>query len=252
MAVSAFLLLGSGAAARIASLNLCTDEYLLLLADPQQVVSTSYLSQDPLESSLWKRARRYRGNRGGIEDVVTLKPSLVLTMGGGGRSTALLARRLRIQALDVPYATDLDGVARNLKTVGVAVGHEARAGTWVARLHALRATAPAHARDAIWISGHGDSLAADSLGSQWLRLAGLKQRALPGSRVTLEQLLTSPPDVLIQSNYRAGQMSGGVRWLEHPLVRRAGKLRLSTDGRPWTCLGPLMIPEIERIRREVG
>ena len=252
MAVSAFLLLGSGAAARIASLNLCTDEYLLLLADPQQVVSTSYLSQDTLESSLWKLARRYRGNRGNIEDVVTLKPSLILTMGGGGRSTALLARRLRIQALDLPYATDLDGVVRNLKMVGAAVGHEDRAETWAGKIRALRATAPARARDAIWISGHGDSLAADSLGAQWLSLAGLKQRPLSGSRVTLEQLLTSPPDVLIQSNYRSGQMSGGIRWLEHPIVRHAGKLRVSTDGRPWTCLGPLMIPEIQHIRRAVG
>ena len=38
--------------ARIASLNLCTDEYLLLLARPQEIAGVSFLSQDPLESPL--------------------------------------------------------------------------------------------------------------------------------------------------------------------------------------------------------
>jgi iron complex transport system substrate-binding protein len=44
-------------------------------------------------------------------------------------------------------------------------------------------------------------------------------------------------------------MSSGTQWLENPIVRRAGARQIVTDGRPWTCLGPLMIPEIERLRR---
>ena len=55
MAASALL-----AAASIASLNLCTDEYLLLLAKPQEIVSVSFLSQDPQESSLWRVARGHQ------------------------------------------------------------------------------------------------------------------------------------------------------------------------------------------------
>jgi iron complex transport system substrate-binding protein len=43
-------------------------------------------------------------------------------------------------------------------------------------------------------------------------------------------------------------MSGGARWLDHPVVRRAGARQVVTDGRPWTCMGPAMIPEIERLR----
>src|SRR3569623_2131733 len=87
----AFALLAASLPLRVASLNLCTDEYLLLLAQPERVVSVSYLSQDPQKSALWKWAQHYRGNRGSIEDVLTLRPDLVLTMGGGGRAGALLA-----------------------------------------------------------------------------------------------------------------------------------------------------------------
>jgi iron complex transport system substrate-binding protein len=44
-------------------------------------------------------------------------------------------------------------------------------------------------------------------------------------------------------------MSSGTQWLKNPIVRRAGARQIVTDGRPWTCLGPLMIPEIERLQR---
>lgn len=243
------LLLGASAAARVASLNLCTDEYVLLLARPEQVVSVSYLSRDPAESPLWRAARRYSGNRGSIEDVLTLRPNLVLTMGGGGRSTRLLASRLHMRFLDLQYAVRLSDVERNLRTVATALGDASRAKPWIAKIEALRRSAPRRAMDVIWISGHGDSLAPGSLGSQWLRLAGFDQRPLPGGRATLEGLLTNPPKALIRSNYRAGEMSGGTEWLNHPIVRRAGARQITTDGRPWTCQGPLMIPEIERLRK---
>jgi iron complex transport system substrate-binding protein len=243
------LLLGASAALRAASLNLCTDEYLLLLARPAEIVGVSYLSQDPLESPLWRVARQYKGNRGSIEDVIPLKPTLLLTMGGGGRSTALLAKRLHARALDVPYASSLDDVERNLRLVASALNEKQRAAPWIARIERLRRTAPAKTTDAMWISGHGDTLAPGSLGAEWLRLAGFQQRALPGGRVTLETILTAPPRVLIRSDYRSGQMSGGTRWLDHPIVRHARPRQVTTDGRRWTCMGPLMISEIERLRR---
>lgn len=246
---SALLLLASSGAARVASLNLCTDEYLLLLGEPKQIVSVSYLSQDPHESPLWREARHYPPNRGSIEDVLTANPTMVLTMGNGGRATTLLARRIHLHVIDVPYANDLDGVARNLASIASALGQPAKAHSWIARLNALRASAPKKAIDAIWISGGGWSLGANSMGTQWLRLAGFEQRALQGGRATLETLLAAPPRVLIKSNYRSGQMSGGELWLDNPIVRHSGARQLTTDGRPWTCVGPLMIPEIERLRK---
>ena len=248
MPASAFLLLASGMV-RAASLNLCTDEYLLLLAEPQQIVSISYLSRDPQESALWRQARRYQGNRGSIEDVLPLKPSLLLTMGGGGRATALLARKMNLQVIDLPYAVDFRGIAGNLRLVASALGQPASAARWMARLNDLQAKAPRQAKDTIWISGGGSESFADSLAAKWLRLAGFRQRALPGGRASLEVLLTEPPNILIKSNYRSGQVSGAQRWLDNPIVRHSPSKQLITDGRPWTCVGPLMIPEIERLRK---
>ena len=234
--------------ARVASLNLCTDEYLLLLAQPHEIASVSFLSHDPLESPLWRAARSHHSNRGSIEDVLSRRPDVVLLMGGGGRATRLLAGRLGMRPVELVSPASLADVARNLRTVAAALGEPRRAQPWLHRLDRLQRTRPAAARDALWLSGGGQTLAPGSVGAQWLRLAGLEQRPLPGGRASLETLLLRPPAVLVRSRYRSAQVSRGVRWLDHPVVRQARSRRLTTDGRPWTCMGPLMIAEIERLR----
>jgi iron complex transport system substrate-binding protein len=236
------------AALSVASLNLCTDEYLLLLARPQEIASVSFLSQDPEESPLWKLARGHRPNRGSLEDVLAAKPNVVLTMGGGGRATSLIARRLRMEVVDIPPAISVDDVSANLARVAQALADPSRATVWQWRLARLRATAPTAARDGIWLGSGGSSLSVPSAGSEWLRLAGIRQRALNGDRVSLETLLVHPPSVLVESRYRSGQMSRGAAWLNHPIVRGVKAKRVSSDGRAWTCMGPLLIDEVERLR----
>src|SRR5690349_1429052 len=117
------LLLG----ASIASLNLCTDEYLMLLAKPREIASVTMLSHDPLESPLWREGRRHPSNNGSIENVIPLRPKVVLTMGGGGRATGLIASRMGIRVVDLAPATRLDDVARNVRTVAAALGDKRRA-----------------------------------------------------------------------------------------------------------------------------
>lgn len=238
------------AAASIASLNLCTDEYLLLLAKPQEIASVSFLSQDLQESSLWRLAKPHHPNRGSLEEVLKWHPRTVLTMGGGGRATSLIARRLGIEAVDLRPAASLDDVEYNLRTVAAVLGHSERARPWLARLARLRATVPAKTRDAIWLGGGGQTIGVPSVGADWMRLAGLRQRALTGDRISLETLLVRPPAFLIESRYRSGQVSRGTDWLNHPVVRNAKSRRLRTDGRAWTCMGPLVIGEIDRLRTE--
>jgi iron complex transport system substrate-binding protein len=235
-------------AARVASINLCTDEYLLLLARPQEIVSVSYLSQEPLESPLWRTARRHHANHGSVEQVLRTRPSLLLNMGGGGRASALIAGRLKMRTLDLPPPSSVKAVGDNLKAVAEALGDRRRADPWLARLAKLRRTQPVVARDAVLLTGGGRSVQQGSPAIEWLRLAGLQQRPLPEGRASLEMLLTRPPAVLVESSYRRKQVSRGTAWLDHPVVRNTKARRLRTDGRAWTCLGPLMIPEIERLR----
>ena len=253
LAISLALAAPAGAEPRrVASLNLCTDELLLALADPGQIVSLTHLAQSPAETPLWREARRYRRNDGSLLSVAPLRPDLVVTMGGGARDRLRIARRMGIATLDLPFARSLDDLATNVRRLARALGRPSAGAALLRRLDAARATAP-HARiDAIWLGGGGRTVAADGLEAQWMALAGLRQRAMNGDRVPLETLIARPPAVLLRSDYRQGQYSRAQRWLTHPAARRARAGRtLVTDGRRWTCMGPLLIEEIERLRREL-
>jgi iron complex transport system substrate-binding protein len=238
---------------RVASLNLCTDELLLLLAAPEQIVSVTHLAQEPAETPLWAAARLHARNDGSLVSVVALRPDLVLTMGGGARDRGGIAERLGIRVIDLPFATSLDDVATAVRWLATALGREQRGEFILRGLHALRAGAPHAQRDAIWLGGGGRTVTAGGLEAQWMALAGLRQRQMQGDRVSLETLIARPPAVLLRSDYRQGQYSSGQRWLSHPAAWRARAGRtVPTDGRLWTCMGPLLIGEVLRLRRELA
>jgi iron complex transport system substrate-binding protein len=104
-------------------------------------------------------------------------------------------------------------------------------------------------RDAIFLGAGGNSVGAQSVEAEWMRMAGLQQRAIPGGRASLELLASRPPAILLRSTYRRSERSIGQAWLEHPLARPRTSRILEVDGRPWTCAGPLMLGEVERLRK---
>jgi iron complex transport system substrate-binding protein len=246
--------LGLGSAAdaaprRVVSLNLCTDELLLMLGDPRQIVSVTHLAQQPAETRLWREARRYRRNDGSLVSVAGLKPDLVLTMGGGARDRERIARRLGIEVLDLPYPQSIADIEQSIRSVSTALGRPGAGRAALAQIQQLKRSRPARAADTIWLGGGGRTVAAGGLAAQWMGLAGFRQRAMAGDRVSLEQLLLRPPAVILRSDYRQGQYSGEQRWLSHPLARRVrGARTIATDGRAWTCMGPLLAGEIGRLR----
>jgi len=246
------LALGRAEAAprRVASLNLCTDELVLLLAAPERIVSVTHLAQSEVETPLWRRARRYRRNDGSLLSVAPLRPDLVVTMGGGARDRLRVAERLGIATLDLPFAQSLTDIGESIRRLAIALDRRREGAALLRRMAALVRSAPSSRRDAIWLGGGGRTVSAQGLEAQWMALAGLRQRPLRGDRVSLETLLARPPAILLRSDYRQGQYSNGQRWLAHPAARHVrGTRSMPTDGRRWTCMGPLLIDEIVRLRR---
>lgn len=241
------------AAGGVVSLNLCSDELVLLVARPEQIRSVSFLSHSPEESPLWRLARRHRANDGSMLAATAVRPSLVVTMGSSGRDRARLARAVGARLIVLPYPTRLADVEASLFRIGQATGNPRRAARIVAAMRAAQRGAPNIKRDALWLDGAGRSFSPTGLGAQWLTLAGLAQRNVAGDRMTLETLIARPPALLVQSRYRARQTSSATAWLSHPAAHRvrAGRT-LVTDGRRWTCMGPTLLPEILRLRERAG
>jgi iron complex transport system substrate-binding protein len=235
---------------RVASLNLCTDELLLLLAAPGQIASVSHLGQNPAETPLWRQGRLHARNDGSLLSVVGLRPDLILAMGGGARDRVGIAKRLGIRLVDLPYPQNLADIVAETKQVAAALGRPQAALPFAEAIERLRRSAPPRRLDALWLGGGGRTVASNGLAAQWMALAGLAQRRMVGDRVTLEQLLTRPPALALRSDYRAGQYSSDRHWLDNPVAARLPRTRtLATDGRLWNCMGPPMVAEVARLRR---
>ena len=62
---------------RIVSINLCTDLLLMLLADPEQIASVSFLASEPQSSAMVAESVAYPANYGRAEEVFLMDPDLV-------------------------------------------------------------------------------------------------------------------------------------------------------------------------------
>ncbi len=251
------LTLGAGFAAplsaampeRVVSLNMCTDELLLLLAEPDQITSVTHLAQDRHEFAFWRTARRYRANDGSIASVAGMRPDLILTMGGLARDRARLAERIGAEILILAYPQTLQDVEMTIMQVATVLGREDRARRFIASMRRLETTRPARQTEAVFLSDGGLSVASGSLDAQWLALAGIAIPDNQGGRVTAEQMLIDPPATVVRSDYREEQASRGQFWAGFRFLERAPQTRIvSTDGRRWTCSGLSLLPEIMRLR----
>ena len=64
---------------RIVSINLCLDQLVLMLADPEHIQSLTFLSLDPAYSFMHEEAANVRViNHGAAEEILPLEPDLVL------------------------------------------------------------------------------------------------------------------------------------------------------------------------------
>lgn len=238
---------------RVASLDLCSDELVLLLAAPGQLASVSRVGADPEDNVLAARARGLHRNDGSLLSVASLSPDLVITMGGGGRDRKRLADALGSRLVDLPPPLRIADVRANIRQVAAALGREPAGEALIRRMDSAIGPVPQARKDAILLGGNGASISADGLAAEWLSYAGLRQRELPGDRVEIADVLARPPQLLVTSRYRSSQLSLGQMWLRHPALRRlpATTRRITIDGRAWICLGPLVADSVASLKRQI-
>jgi iron complex transport system substrate-binding protein len=92
---------------RLVSMNVCTDQLLLTLADPEQILGLSRFSRDGWQSKAGDLSR-YPVLSGGAEDVLLIGPDIVVASAFDKRSTRelLKAKGLRLAELSVPRTLD--------------------------------------------------------------------------------------------------------------------------------------------------
>ena len=64
---------------RIVSMNVCTDQLLVELVDPERIASISYLAADARSLAIADRVQGLHLNHGAAEEIVALHPDLIVT-----------------------------------------------------------------------------------------------------------------------------------------------------------------------------
>ena len=227
----------AGAAERVVSLNLCTDQYLLALA-PERAAGVTFLARDPALSVMAEAAAGVDAVRADAEAVLALRPDLVLATRWGARATleALARRGVVIERLDLP--ADFPAIRVATRRMGALLGAAARAEAMLVAMDATLAALPrASARDAIALEPRGLTAGPDSLRGAVLRAAGLANAA-DGRAISLEAL-AGMPGVLLVTAPRPASPSRATAWLAHPVLarhaRREVPAALTICGGPWTA-----------------
>ena len=192
---------------RIVSINLCTDQILIDLVPRARIAALSFLARDPSVSAIADEVGDLRLTHGGAEDVLSLRPDLILAGSYTTPATVALLKRLGKRVVIVPLANDLNAIARVVRMIALAVHEKARGEELVARfkariaaLHQRRTGGPRPS--VIFYQVSSLAAGAGGLAQAAIEAAGLRNLAADkslgaGGYLPLETLLTSPPDMIM-------------------------------------------------------
>lgn len=256
------LLLAAGAAVaspqRIVSINVCADQLLLMLADRTRIVSLSHLSADPHTSAMTEEAAGFPLNHGLLEEILPLEPDLVLSGAYTLRPTVFALRRLGYRVAELPVAVTFADIRDNIRKVADEIGSPERGKDLIAKFDRELADAAAPASDPLplaaiyaannYSSGQGTLVDAVVRQAGWRNLAA-ELGARGTTRLPLETLLISDPDLLIIGHRRDGAALA-YETLRHPALRQAFSRRatVSIPDSLWVCGTPVVAEAVGRLR----
>jgi iron complex transport system substrate-binding protein len=231
-------------ASHVVSLNLCTDQLLVLLA-PEQVTALEPLARDPALSVVAGTAARLPSVRADAEAVLRLHPDLILAGHYGAQTTVALLKARGVRVLQVDEPQDFPQIASLVTQLADVLGVPERGQTLNASMwRMLAAMHPLHGTAVLWQAG-GWTAGPGTLGDAVLRAAGLTNKGT-GGRIGLETLLMHPPQLLVtETAPRFPSMSTNLA--RHPalaaIARRDIPPNLLICGGPFTAEAAMLLSQ---------
>ncbi|MDN3637390.1 ABC transporter substrate-binding protein [Simiduia curdlanivorans] len=220
----------------LVSVNLCVDQMLLRFAGRDQIASVTYFADNPLMSPLALQAQGLHRNHGLVEEIIPLKPRLVLAGEYGAREAVELLLALGYPVLRVPLPQKLADIDAHLARMAEILNNPPAlvefSSQWQARklqLEADNRLTPVSAKPSALMLGPNHIAPGNgTLEDELLSLAGFHnwavQQGIQGfASIDLEKLVLNPPDLLIVDQVAAKHFSVAHEVLRHPALARAMK-----------------------------
>ena len=243
---------------RIVSLNLCTDQLVMMLAQPERIAAVSYHALNPDTSNLAEQAKELPITSTLAEEVLTLKPDLVIAGTLTTRPTINLLRRLGYPVLEVPPANSIEEIRRNVRMIADAIGEPSKGKALIEAMDARLEAAAIDPKDDRPIaapyyggnntSGHG-TLIDESLRRAGFRNLAAEKGMWGPSRLSLERLVLEQPDMILLGLSSVRRRSLTIGNLGHPamlnLLERVPNITI--PDRMWICGTPLIADVVARL-----
>ncbi|MEM9304383.1 MAG: ABC transporter substrate-binding protein [Pseudomonadota bacterium] len=207
---------------RVVSLDYCADQFVIELLDRDQILAVSPDATARF-SYLREEAVGLPTVRAVAEDVLVLKPDLVVRSYGGGPNARVFFEQAGIAVLNVGWASDIPGVMRVIEDMATGLNVPDRGAAIVAAMHD-RLAALADATDALglYMTPAGVTTGPGSLVHEMLVAAGLQNfQEAPGWRpIPLERLAYEQPD-LVAAAFFETRSNHFNTWspMRHPIAR---------------------------------
>jgi iron complex transport system substrate-binding protein len=236
---------------RVASANLCVDQLVLQLADPAQMVTVHWLTREPDDSRMAQVAQAYPANHGQAEELLGYQPDLVFVGSYNSPVANSMMKALGLDIVSVADPLNYDDIRRNIHQIATALKVPARGTVLVDAFdQALLPTRDVlkNRKLKVLVFGSGGySAGKPGLFHSTLEHVGLINMAAIGENsgwvpMTVEDVLTMQPDILILGDYRpdAPSMAGNI--VQHPALAtlRQSVPVIHMPTRLWNCGTPML------------
>ncbi|MGY3486640.1 iron complex transport system substrate-binding protein [Bradyrhizobium sp. USDA 4011] len=252
----------SAAGPRIVSMNVCNDQLVLSLADPDQILGLSRFSRDAWQSWAAEQAQNFPRLSGEAEDVLLLKPDLVVVSLFDKRATRDLLKANGLHLVEFTVPRTLDEVRDQIRAMGDVLQHPDRARAEIARLDAAiaraRAAADGHHYRVLPVERRGFVAGRSSLISSLLAATGLSNAAGElgldaGGFASLEAIVKLRPDFILVSEAGDRAQDEGRAFLLHPALERfyPADKRIVVPERLTVCGGVMLADALDRLTAEL-
>lgn len=239
----------SQAQQRVASLNFCTDQLLLQLADRQQIATISYLAADPERSTVAHLSEGLHLNHGRAEEILSREPDLIVNSRYSAGAAVKLLERLGQQVITFDFAITLDEGISQIRRMAALLEQQARGEQLIQRMQAriaahLPALQETHYRT-LFLASNGMSFGSSTLRDFFIDSLGWENLAaslgLQGAgMLNLEEIIAAEPDFLLISQAHGTEQALAHHLLQHPALAqfaREGRYFILPDAL-FECAGP--------------
>lgn len=247
----------AGALPRAASVSVCADQFLLMLADKAQITSLSWQAESPI-SFYADEAKGVPQNKGSAEELLLQGAQLVVMNQGSGTALKAVLQRFGVGVFELPLSARFEEVEEAVLKLSAALGWPGRGEALVTEMQARLAAAERTARPAgpltLYYRAGGGGAGSNTFVHAVMEKAGLRNmqaeighqgwRSLP-----LEHAVLDPPQAFVTSFFDSPFASVRSAFRFNPVFWELaeGKPLYEVPGKFWPCSSPLLVDAAEAL-----